>query len=345
MPKRTNLAIAPLLALALGSVGALLAPAASAASPFTDSHFDPGRSVNANNCTTVYDPVTDPADVPVATDGADHSYTQSFTATVTSNTDPTDITTVAASQRVVGKVGAQGSDPSMIWMSYSGKLTSTPNKASSLCTLSEYSEIYTELEFSFTLTKPMWVNLNLSSPDASSYSEVELWKNEPTGGSPYVDMYNYKLKFAATGRAYLPAGSYSGYLEGDTYAKPVGTSTSTGSLTATFTTPGSKSAGPSGKAKPYIALGASRNCTSHTLATKVTTNKKRAKTIKKIVIRVNGHKVKTVKSHFRGRAIPLTLADTKAANVKATVTTVQKKKHHKKIRKNRTVSANYLACS
>lgn len=162
--------------------------------------------MSASNCTTAYTPAPSPADVPIAADGASHPFNHSFTATVTSNTDPTDITTVTASQQAHGKVGAQGSDPSVISMSYTGKITATPNKTASLCTLSESSYIYTELEFEFTLTKPMWVNLNLTSPDSSSYSEVYLWRNNPGGNDPYVELYNYKLKFEASGRAYLPAG-------------------------------------------------------------------------------------------------------------------------------------------
>ena len=341
MPQRTSLAIGSLLAITLGSAGTLLAPAASATSPYTDSYWEVGRHVNATDCTTVYDPATPPSDTPVAADGASHTFTQSYKATVTSNADPTDITTVNLSQRATGRLGAQGTDPSVISMAYSSRATASRTKTPSVCEFGGY--VYTELEFDFTLTRPMWVNVSLTSPDSSSYSEVYI--HQTTSGShPYVDLYNYRLKFDATGRTYLPAGDYSGYLEGELYASPAGATTNAGALKATFTVPGSRSAGPSGKAKSYVSLASARNCATHTLATKVTTNKKRAKTIKKIVFTVNGHKVKTARSHLRGKTIPLTLSDTKAANVKATVTTVQKK-HHKKIRKTRTVTASYRACS
>jgi len=339
MPKRTNLAIAPLLALAVGSVGALLAPAASAASPYTNAEWSPDRHVAANNCTTSYDPVATPTNAPIAADGARHVFGQAYTATVTNSGDPTDITHVSVSQDSVGILGSKGTDPSAFSMAFSGKAIVKSDKPSPACQVSGYAQ--TNLSFEFTLTKPKWVDVSLTNRGVST-TELTIWNsNNP----PYLFVYDYGVKFDTTGRAYLPAGEYNGTLEGEISLDPTGNAGSSGSMKATFTTPGSRTTGPSGKAKPYIALGASRNCTSHTLATKVTTSKKRAKTIKKIVIRVNGHKVKTVKSHFRGRAIPLTLADTKAANVKATVTTVQKKKHHKKIRKSRTVSANYLACS
>lgn len=96
-----------------------------------------------------------------------------------------------------------------------------------------------------------------------------------------------------------------------------------------------------------------RDCTTHRLTPTVTTTKKRAKTITKAVVHINGRQVKTVKSPKRGLAIPLTLTDDSAANVKVTVTTAKKIKKTMKSGKKktvikktvRTVSANYLACS
>jgi len=341
MPQRTSLAIGSLLALTLGSAGTLLAPAASATSPYANTHWHAAEYIYANGCSAVPNPATPPADAPAAADGARHTFNQDYTATVTNTGDGTDITDVTYSQNASGSLGARGSDPSSISMAYSGKTTVTPHKTPSLCQVEGYVEA--QLHFDFTLTKPMWVNVSLSSR-GHGYTEVYIYDVD---NDPYLDMYNDQLKVDTSGRAYLPAGHYSGYLEGDTDIAPTTTAAS-GSMRATFTVPGSKSTGPSGKAKSYVGLGSARSCATHTLATKVTTNKKRAKTIKKIVFTVNGHKVKTVRSHLRGKTIPLTLSDTKAANVKATVTTVTvKKKHHhkKKIHKTRTVTASYLACS
>ena len=344
MPKRTGLAIGSLLALTVAAAGALVAPPALAAGPFSNAYWDADRGVNVAGCSVSYDkPAPAVSDIP--TDSAAHALDQAYVATVTTGANPADITTINYSQHAVGTVGAVGTNPSKLWLNYSGKATLARQTTPSQCVPN--GTISTHLRFSFSLTQSMWVNVSLSSR-GGSYGELYIYD---VNSNPYLDMYTYGLKFDTTGRALLPPGDYSGYLEGETTfgdASLGGTLTGSGFARATFTVPGSKSAGPSGTAKSYVGLGSARSCATHTLATKVTTNKKRAKTIKKIVFTVNGHKVKTVRSHLRGKTIPLNLTDTKAANVKATVTTVtvKKKHHHKqKIHKTRTVTASYLACS
>ena len=324
------------MALVFGAAGTLLASAASAASPYNEAYWSLDQSTDANGCSIAYDTPT-PADAEIPTDGKAHVVDQAYVATVT-GADPADVTKIAYSQHAVATVGAQGTNPSKIWLTYSGQSKVTPPPAPSSC--SPGGAIDTEVQYAFTLTRPMWVNVNISNR-GTAYSGFTLFRE---GGNPYLQLESNEMKFDTSGRAYLPAGGYGGFLEGVTnYGDPQVTGAPSGAVKATFSIPGSRTAGPAGTATGLVHMAAARNCTTHTLTSTITSRKKPAKTIRKVVLSVNGHAVRTIKHHFRGRTVTLSLPDTSAARVRATVTTV-KKRHHHTHRSTRSVSASYLAC-
>ncbi len=341
MTRRISPALAALLAMTLGGAGVLMAPAASAdpAPPYTDANWDPYLAAAANQCTVTQAPFDgNPTDI--ATDGRPHAVDLSASATSVKIGDAADKTTTTFSEHLLGSIGTRGASPSAITLQFSGKVTSVREKTPSQCTPT--GMLGSALNFAFTTTKPMWIDLRVLNR-GNSYAEAYLWDADDSSVH-YLEFYGKAMNFAGSQRTYLPAGNWAGYLEGDINLGPAYGPTGSGSLNMTFTDVGARTAGPSGRATPYVGFPATRTCATHNATLKLTSDRKRAKTIKKAVVDVNGHRVSTLRSGFRGRAIPLTLADDKAAAVKVTVTTVQTR-HGKKIRKVRSVSANYLACN
>ncbi len=337
MSTRTSLVLGSLLAIALGSSGTVVAPAATAASPYGSATWHVAPWFLRGACDGTPTPPL-PPETPVATDGKSHTISPSYTGEAHPSSNTADSTKVTAAQRVTGSLAAAGGNPSAISMAYTGKVTIT-RPSNSSCTPG--GGISTTMNFTFALSQPRWVDIAVTGRGRIS-TEVVI---NSTDQSVLVDLYNDGTSVQNSGRTYLPAGSYTGYMTGSfNYQAPQGPLSHSGAMTARFTAPGSRTSGPSGKAKPYVALGSARDCGHHNLAAKVTSNRSRAKTIKKIVITVNGHRVRTIRSSFRGKALLLGLADGSPATVRATVTTVQKK-HHGKVRKTRTVGASYRACN
>ena len=343
MLKRTSLAIGSLLAIALSFAGTLFAPVASATSPFASAQWSTSRDLEASGCAiTDFTPASPPSNTTLPADGLSHAFNQDDTATVTKSGDATDITQASLSEHSVGRLTSKGADPAAVTMSYAGSAALGRSKAPSACEVSGNAANF--LVVDVTLTKPMWVDTRFVQQGRGD-AQVEIDANG--SGDTYLFLENFDTKNDLSQRSYLPADTYRIFMVAEQDVTNANASMS-GSVSMKFTDVGARTAGPSGTATSYVGLGSARDCTHHTLATQVTSTKRRAKTIKKIVFTVNGHKIKTVRSHLRGKTIPLTLSDTKTANVKATVTTatVKKKHHHKKkIHKTRTVTASYLACS
>ncbi len=314
-----------------------ITPSATAVSPYSSADwvFHAGTNANTGICSVSIDGTT-PSNAAVPTDGAGHTVEQSYVSTVSA--DATDYTKLTYSQRATGSLGAQGANPSKISLAYSGRASITQSRNPPGCQLAE-SYIDTKMEFSFTLTQPMWLDATLLAR-GNVYSTFDI----ETDGNKYIDLYNNALNYDIAGSVYLPAGAYTGYLEANTLGELGQPLTASGTLTATFTKPGIRTSGPAGTAKPYVAYPAGRDCAAHNAALRLTDSTSLAKTIKKAVVSVNGHRVRTIRSGFRNRPIPLALADDSAATVRTTITTVRKK-HGKTIRKIRTVTASYRACS
>jgi len=321
-----------LSALTIGLAGIILAPTATATSPYSDAHWSNSRWVGGSTCATTYDPAVSPGDVAIPTDGHSHGLAQTYTGTFTANADSTDITKATFTEHSTGSLGARGSDPSTIWMNYDGHVAITRTKTPSLCVGSGYLD--TRMHFTFTLTRPTWVTASISNR-GGSFTEVDIWSADQP---PYLDLYTNALKFDGSGRALLAAGHYSGYMEGEVqyYATGVPLKGS-GTARATFTPAGARTSGPVGTAKPYVSFPAKRDCATHKVMPKVTTNASRAKAISRITLASNGKVRKQIGKPHKGAALTVTLPDAKAANLVATV----------KLRNGRTlkVKAGYVACS
>lgn len=340
MPRTTTLAVGSALALALGAAGTLLAPTATAAAPFTSSDFDFYRSMSASGCTTTWNTATSPPSVPITVNAPAATVTQQYTATLTNDTTPADVTEISVTNKATGRVTTAGNNPASITLGYSGQAQRTTQTTPSECLPYGYNEI--DVYFDFTLTEPMWADIALTSRGGSA-TRIYLSDDDY---DPYADYDTRTMTAGLTGHVLLRPGRYYGYLEGHIRVsrRTDVPTTGSGAASVTFTRVGARVAGPSGTAKPYVAFPTIRNCASHNTTLKLTTDAARAKTMRKVVVSVNGRDVKTIKSGFRGKAVPLTLRDDQSAKVKVAVTTVQVKKQ-KKITRTSTVAANYLACN
>jgi len=336
MPTRP--ALTTLLAIAFGASAVALAPTASAASPYSDAQFSPYRNVSAGNC--IVTPLADaPAKVALPTDGTSRNFSHAYSTTVTGNTDSSDITQVSLANHATASMTSRGGEPATVKASYSGSTTVSPSKTPSQCQVYGYAE--TDVTTNVTLTRPMWVDATMTQKGLG-YGEIEVESNGDQ--SYYIELRNYGTKGSMSQHAYLPAGSYSVYIEGDADPARAGSTSFSALAKVNFTPAGARLAAPSGQATAYASLPAMRKCAAHKVVPVLTGNAGRAATITKVVAYLNEHKVKTITSGFRGKAIPITVADDKPARVKIAVTTAQKQ-HHKTVRRTRIAYAPYIACS
>ena len=110
-----------------------------------------------------------------------------------------------------------------------------------------------------------------------------------------------------------------------------------------MTAPGSLTVPASGKAASYVVLPGARSCASHALMPAVVATKKKAKKISQVSYYVNDRLVKKVKRPTKGAVAALPVADNEAAELRAVVQLVAKKKGRKG--KQLEVTASYAACS
>lgn len=93
-----------------------------------------------------------------------------------------------------------------------------------------------------------------------------------------------------------------------------------------------------GSAKRYVGLGGRRSCATNTIGAKVTGNASRARTIKKLVIKVNGKRAAKARGPKPGQALTLRgPGSTQAATLVAKVRTTKGR--------TKTVTRSYAACS
>jgi hypothetical protein len=319
--------------LLAGAVLTISAPAAEAAA-FTTSEWNNYQSggVDTGNCATNFSD-TSPTDTPIVANGVAAVQTNSMTFTNTNNGDATDTATTVVNHQATAKVTPNGNDPGQITLQYSGTSTTTTTKAVSECAPRGYTGI--EVDFTFTLTRPMWVDMTMMRR-GSTDSEVYIYDDVE---DPYQDWYGRDLDVDGSQRVYLPAGVYGGYLNSEISVPEVKTAksvTGSGNLTMKFTPAGARDGAAEGKGRRYVAFPLMRDCANGNVLATVTTKKVRAKAIERIIVRTNGVK-KTFKKTPRGKVLTLPAAANKAANIKATV--VLKNGDKKK------VTVSYLACS
>ncbi len=202
-----------------------------------------------------------------------------------------------------------------------------------------------DLEFEFVVTRAGFLTTTVANRGSHSYGEVYIYRQEPgADNQPYLDTYGEGLKFNATTRTYLPAGTYRGYFEGQTgrYAQSSYDASSVLTAHAEFNVAGSRTSAVSGKGRAYVGLPKARSCTTHALLPKITSNRKRAKMIKSVQFLVNGKLVKTVRQPSKGQTVKLRIADGSTAKVKAVVRTFPRNEMPAKTLK---VGTSYEACS
>lgn len=297
------------------------------------------------NCTSV--PVNDSGlDVPVLENGPTATATASSSATYGNTATPSDTGTWSSQATATGKVTSVGGNPGTLDFSTASTYALTNALGTSpACTRGGYAGI--DLDFAFTVTQAGFMHLTFKNTGPQSYGEVYIESPNVPGISdnPYFDHYGYGRTFNTTSTIYLPAGTYSGYFEGESYVRQVysASGSSSTSVHAQFTVAGSQTAAATGKGKKYVTLPTARSCATHSINASVTGKKKRADQVKQVNIFVNDAKVKKIKTPDKGDAITIAVADDTAADVRAEVKLFPRKKGHPG--KVVEVSASYEACS
>ena len=256
MRTRSIRPIAALAALALtGSVLALTAPAAQAAPVFTTADLTSsffGHSDGVCNDVSNTETGSTPLNVPVVENGPAVSGSQSVSASI--NDGAADSQTAIGAISGTASVSSVGTNLKAINFNASGQYAVTQPLATSACAIHFGTSI--QLSYEFVVTQPGFLNVNLKNRGPGQYTELYLQMNTPTT-SPYHDIYGQGLSFDASTRVYLPAGTFEGYVYGETGADDVATATTasgTSSINATFAVAGSQTEAVSGKGKKYVTL-------------------------------------------------------------------------------------------
>lgn len=345
MRTRSIRPIAAVAALALtGSVLALTAPAAQAAPVFTSATLTSsffGHSDGGCNDPTNTETGSTPLNLPVIENGPAVSGSQSVNATVSDGA--ADSQTANAAISATASVSSVGTNLKAINFTASGQYAVTQPLATSACAIHFGTTI--QVNYEFVVTQPGFLNVNLKNRGPGQYTEFYIEMTTPTN-SPYHDLYGEGLAFDASTRVYLPAGTFTGSVYGQSGADDVATATSgsgTSSVNATFAVAGSQTAAVAGKGKKYVTLPGARSCATDSLNPTITNKKKRANKIKQVKFFVNDKLVKKVKTPDKGDAVTVPVADDQAADLVAAVKLFPTKKG--KPSKVLEVSASYEACS
>jgi len=336
-PSLTRLAAAFAVA-ALASGGLALAAAPAQAAPVfselvlrhaADLNWSGGACKTSNQVDDLPDQITMTENTSVAS----HAM---ISETVSSIPAPAD--KVDATATVVGtaKTSTRNGLPQSVEIAFRGAGKTVAAQGPSDCGAEPWASL--KLQFAFTLTQPMWVTLSYTKA-GSVKTILDLWEKN---GAPEEFLDSRLWKGTGSSTLLLPAGSYGGYVDAQSYmATSTVTKTVGGSGIAkmTFAPVGSASKAPSGKAQGYAALGKARSCSTHTLPAKLTTSSKKIKRIAKVSFAVNGKTVKTLrgKAVKRGARVSLRLSDGASASVKTTV--------RFKSGKSYTAKASYRPCS
>jgi hypothetical protein len=334
---------AALAALALaGSALAFTAPAAQAAPVFTSADLTSSFFGHSDgSCSTDSETGSTPLNLPVTENGPAVSGSQSVNATVSDGALDSQTGTAAIS--ATGSVSSVGTNLKSMSLTATGVHSVTQSLPVSACAIHFATSV--ELDYDFVVTQPGFLNVNLKNRGPGQYSEFYIEMETPTS-SPYHDIYGEGLAFDSSTRVYLPAGTYTGYLYGQSGLDDVATATSgsgSSSVTATFNAAGSQTAAVSGKGKKYVTLPSARSCTTDSLNPTIVNKKKKANQIKQVKFFVNDKLVKKVKTPDKGDAVTVPVADDQAADLVASVKLFPKKKG--KPGKVYEVSASYEACS
>ncbi|MGN6722072.1 MAG: hypothetical protein ACTHJM_05625 [Marmoricola sp.] len=331
----------------LGATVLAIAPA-QATSPYTSNTFD--KTGDPTACSgfsqTGSSGVTSaPAETTITANAAAQSTSWSGSTTQADTATPTPNTlTQTYSASGTAQSRYSGSTPTSLQLTFKSSYKVTTTGAPH-CTLSP--DFGVSNNFSFTTARPLIATLSFSKTGTSAALAII---QSTTGlNSQGAGLIGINVAARGSETAYLPAGSYTGTLQGavnpvsfdaSTVPSSGTTYTGSGSIKMTFAVPGSASSGPSGKASTYVTMGHSLSCSSHSLRTTVTKNSTYSSKISKVVYSVNGHVKKTVyaKSIKPGLAISVGSLSATATN-KIGVTVYLKNGTHV------SEAATYVPCS
>lgn len=315
----------PLRTASLVAAGALAAASLAAFSPpasavvisaaTTEAHVAFDFFPTSGACTQ--NPVVADADqsVPFAADGVAKTASAASSATVTHNTDATDVTTLngSTSSTVTATQSAGQLDKVVVSTSYSASVSSTLGTAQKCG-----ADVSTSsgANYTFDLVAPAYVTVTL---DARGGQAQAIAAQDLSGGTSQIAVAAAigvgAAHVTSTGTALLPAGpnNIGMNFQADSLDAPTPGFTTTSrsgnaKMTLTFQTPGIATTAAAGDGKKYLALDGGRNCSAGTLAGKWKNKagKGDSRKIKKAVFYVNDVKVKSVKKPKKKSVTTLT---------------------------------------
>ena len=306
-------------ATALAAATLTTAPA-HAVPVFTVSDLDAYSDVHDDSGSCTENPVLITPDVdnaPVTENGAPVTVATGANGSVTDG--GADTQTGTSNITLTGSVSSTGTTLKGFDVTAQGSLSISNTVPSSVCEIHVYSEA--DLDYTFTVTQPGFLTVNQKNR-GGIYTDVYLFGDiAPT--SPYYESYAEGVDVDSNDVLYLPVGTYNGYVYAELGRSENTALSITGKSTvkATFAVVGSQSAPTTGKGGKYVDMAASgRSCAADTVTATVTSNKKRAKTIKQVTFFVNDQKVMKVKEPKKSASVVLTgIADGAAADVRAVV--------------------------
>lgn len=301
-------------ALVAGVLGGVPAPATAAVlvAPQVAATVDFSFFPTSGACTQAGSDATQT--IPFGADGVAKTATASSSATVTHNTDATDVTTLNGSMSSTATAQQAGGQLSKVTVStnYSTAVSSTLGAAQKCGAEVSVSGV---AQYGFDLVAPTLVTVTLNSHGGIAQAISGAGLSGPAtqiavagaiGGGPHA---------TSTGTVLLPAGTNYIALQvhQDALEAPSPTSSRTSAsgnstMTVAFQTPGIATTATAGDGKKYLEPAAGRDCGAGALAStwKSKAGKGDHRKVKKAVFYVNDVKVKTVKKPKKKQLTTLT---------------------------------------
>ena len=266
--------------------------------------------------------------------------TQSFPerGTVADTSVSGDVSSVAVSNTVTARYTQTGGYPTALAATFHGQGSVSPAAAHTPSGCAAGGNSNFQIQGAIDLPRPGLVTMTAHAEGAgSSFAFLD----SPSSNNDAVIAAVAGVPGSkATASAFLPAGVYPVWIQGGTNLNNSTTAssvTSSGGATIAFTPGGSRLSGPSGTAGHYVTLGSARNCTAHTLTSRVTTNATDASRIGSIDEYGNGTRLLGMTHPGAGRNLTVTLPDDKTESIRLLV--VLRNGHSYPL------SASYLRCA
>jgi hypothetical protein len=344
MPSHPRSLCAALVAAAVAAAPIVVAPAAQALPVFTVSELTMSADVtNVSEvlCSADYTSSQPPSPLPVVENGASTSATVSARGTVTRNSDPTEVVTVASTITGAGTVTSVGPNPATLDLAATGSVEASTTKPTSAC--EAVGEVDLRLGYTFTVAQGGFLTMSTTT---SARTAVSAYVADLDHGAEWVELGGQGPKFDGTMTVYLPPGEYWGTLVVSALVSTrvaVPTTPVRGSVHAEFAVAGSQTAASVGKGAKYVALPSARSCATHALTASVVGKRKLAKKVKQVRVFVNDVQVAKVRTPKRGALLTVPVADGVRADVRSEITLRSKRKGRPG--KVLETSAAYEACS